>query len=128
MKIRSEKVTYFHYDKVSTPHWVVVSFLLTSQGEEIYNTYGKISNYTLLLMYGFCVKPLSNPYNTTELRLPALRQACEQTGFPDAALRFDWLDKKVSQNLKISCRYPITVFPVCFFWSILELLLLSKYF
>ncbi|KAF6030023.1 SETD6 [Bugula neritina] len=66
------------------------------KGEEIYNTYGKISNYTLLLMYGFCVKPLSNPYNTTELRLPALRQACEQTGFPDAALRFDWLDKKLA--------------------------------
>lgn len=66
-----------------------------SQGEEVYNTYGKVSNYTLLLMYGFSVPPQDNPHNTVELRLPTILAACAETNYPDIEIRDKYLVKKV---------------------------------
>ena len=64
----------------------------------MYNTYGKVSNYTLLLMYGFAVPPLENPHNTVELRLSTIQQACRETEYPDADLRVKYLVKKVTRK------------------------------
>ncbi|XP_067929235.1 N-lysine methyltransferase setd6-like isoform X2 [Watersipora subatra] len=63
------------------------------KGEEVYNTYGKVSNYTLLLMYGFAVLPQTNPYNTLELKLSTIDTACIQTDYPNWELRSEYLKK-----------------------------------
>lgn len=68
------------------------------QGEEIYNTYGQVSNYTLLLMYGFAVEPEQNPNTTVELPLSAIKEACKKNPpYPVSSMSQRWriLEMKV---------------------------------
>lgn len=71
------------------------------QGEEVYNTYGRLSNYTLLLMYGFAVPSAENQYNTVDITWPLIKQACEETKWPDMESRCKLIQKMVSFELVV---------------------------
>ena len=68
-------------------------------------------------MYGFAVPALDNPYNTVELRLPTIQQACSDTNYPDTELRITYLVKKVCFKVFDCNRYVqlkgLTVIGMC---------------
>lgn len=68
------------------------------QGCEVFNTYGQISNYTLLLMYGFCVPADTNPNNTVEIPSSVFKSACKLVDWPCNDDRWRLLAKKVPEK------------------------------
>jgi len=41
----------------------LLSTLFTSQGDEVFNTYGELANWQLIHMYGFAESPSDNHYD-----------------------------------------------------------------
>ena len=66
---------YFLYSPLYSDYFLhspLYSDCSTSQGEEVYNTYGQVANWHLLHMYGFAEEYPQNLYDTVSSTLSVL--------------------------------------------------------
>lgn len=84
----------------------MVSSKLLSQGEEVFNTYGEISNEEMLYLYGYAENDEKNPHEEVFIRCQHVYEVCkgmiERQELPLAVAELDarWelLTNRVSQT------------------------------